>query len=396
MASSSTADVSKYQVFVTFRGEDTRYNFTSHLLNGLKDRGIHFFFDDRRVEIGDQLSSALLGAIDESKISVIVFSKNYANSSWCLEEVSHIMDCWHSRQQLVVPIFYHVDPSHVRNQTGSFEEAFVEHVRRGTETNKIQRWRDALKEAGNLSGWHLAGDKPEPIVIEAIVEDILSKLNLISKRDYEGQGLVGVRPKLEQIKSLLNRYYEEDVGMIGIWGMGGIGKTTLAQAIFNEVLGEFESGHFLANVREELEKRGAITLRKEMLSTLLNEENLRANSIYLQVTKDRLRSKRVVIVLDDVDDFRKLEELQIYKNNFGSGSRIIVTSRDKQVLQDAKVDAIYEVKELNDPEDLQIFCLHAFGQQNHLVDYDFRDLSAKLLKYVKGLPIALKVLGKGT
>ncbi|OMP05736.1 hypothetical protein COLO4_08597 [Corchorus olitorius] len=392
MASSfSSSPQPRYQVFLSFRGEDTRANFTGHLRNALRSRGIKVFFDEDSLQRGSEISPVLLGTIKESMISVIVFSKNYADSSWCLEEVSHIMECWHSRQQLVVPIFYHVDPSLVRNQTGSFKEDFAQHERKGIGSDKIQRWRDALKKAGNLSGFHLTEGKPdpEPKVIEEIVVDIIKKLNRVSQSDCN-VGLVGMGPKLEQIKSLLCTG-DEDVRMIGIWGMGGIGKTTLAQAIYNQVRHEFESCYFLANVREELEKHGADTLRTKILSTLLNEVNFPSTSIDLKVTNDRLLLKRVLLVLDDVSDFEQFEKLAISHDHFGSANRIIVTSRDKQVLENGSVDGIYEVKGLNHPDSLQLFSLYAF-KQNQLL-HDFRDLSAKVLEYAKGLPIALKVLG---
>ncbi|OMP03848.1 hypothetical protein COLO4_10153 [Corchorus olitorius] len=302
------------------------------------------------------------------------------------------MECWRSKQQLVVPIFYHVDPSDVRNQTETFGKGFVQHQRKRTEiTDKIQRWRDASKEAGLLSGFHLKGEKPEPEEIKRIVVDIINKLNRLSQSDSNNKGLVAVVPKLEQIESLLC-IGGEDVRMIGIWGMGGIGKTTLAQAIYDQVSTQFESRYFLANVREEIKKQGDMTVRDKLVSKLLNEANLHIETPTIpSIIKDRLRHKRVLVVLDDVSNWEQFGKLAISHDHFGSGSRIIVTSRDKQVLENGSADAIYEVKGLNDPDSLQLFCVHAF-QQNHLVA--FRDLSAKFLKYAGGVPIALKVLGK--
>ncbi|BBG96727.1 Disease resistance protein TIR-NBS-LRR class family [Prunus dulcis] len=104
-----------YDVFLSFRGEDTRTNFTDHLYKALCDKGIYTFID-RELVRGEEIPPALVKAIEESRISVIVFSENYASSRWCLDELVKILQCKQSKQQVVLPIFYKVDPSHVRNQ----------------------------------------------------------------------------------------------------------------------------------------------------------------------------------------------------------------------------------------------------------------------------------------
>ncbi|KAJ9680237.1 hypothetical protein PVL29_019522 [Vitis rotundifolia] len=153
-SSSSTPSIpqSFHDVFLSFRGEHTRYNFTDHLYSALGRRGIGTF-RDAKLRKGEAIAPELLKAIEESRSSVIVFSENYAHSRWCLDELVKIMECQKDQGHAVFPIFYHVDPSHVRKQEGSFGEAFA-----GYEENwkdKIPRWRTALTEAANLSGWHL-------------------------------------------------------------------------------------------------------------------------------------------------------------------------------------------------------------------------------------------------
>uniref|UniRef100_A0A5B7BEF0 ADP-ribosyl cyclase/cyclic ADP-ribose hydrolase n=1 Tax=Davidia involucrata TaxID=16924 RepID=A0A5B7BEF0_DAVIN len=154
--SSSSVPRWSHDVFLSFRGEDTRKNFTDHLYTALVQAGIHTFRDDDELPRGKEISSELLKAIQESRISIIVFSKNYASSRWCLDELVKINECRKIIGQLVLPLFYNVDPSDVRKQTGSFAEAFARHEERFlAEMDRVEKWRTALTEVGNLSGWDL-------------------------------------------------------------------------------------------------------------------------------------------------------------------------------------------------------------------------------------------------
>ena len=144
----------KHHVFLSFRGEDTRYNFTSHLEKALRDKQIKTYIDDQ-LNRGDEISPSLLKAIEDSRISVIIFSKDYASSRWCLEELMKILECKQRYEQIVIPVFYNVYPSDVRNQTGTYGDAFTKHEERFKKSlDKIQKWKDALKKAADLSGWH--------------------------------------------------------------------------------------------------------------------------------------------------------------------------------------------------------------------------------------------------
>ena len=144
-------------MFLSFRGEDTRRGFTDHLYTALNRCNIKTFRDDENLRKGEEIAPDLLQAIQESRIAVIVFSKTYADSRWCLEELVKIIDCKEEREQKVIPIFYHVDPSQVRNQRGLFEEAFSHHEKNADEEKKekIGRWKTAMREAGNLAGYHV-------------------------------------------------------------------------------------------------------------------------------------------------------------------------------------------------------------------------------------------------
>ena len=142
----------RYDVFLSFRGEDTRNGFTSNLNGMLCQNGINTFMDDE-LPRGEEISAELIEAIESSRISIIVFSQNYASSTWCLDELVKILEC-KKNGQTVLPVFYKLDPSYVRNQKGKFEEAFAIHEERFKDNmKKVQGWRVALIEAANISGF---------------------------------------------------------------------------------------------------------------------------------------------------------------------------------------------------------------------------------------------------
>ena len=145
-----------HEVFLSFRGEDTRNNFVDHLYTALSQRGISVFKDDQALDKGKPISRELLKAIEESKLAVVVFSKKYADSSWCLDELVKIMECEDQMELMVLPVFYHVDPSDVRGQKNDFDTAFQEHEDKFKgEMEKVKKWRKALAAAAGLSGWHI-------------------------------------------------------------------------------------------------------------------------------------------------------------------------------------------------------------------------------------------------
>ncbi|KAL9432034.1 hypothetical protein AB3S75_027111 [Citrus x aurantiifolia] len=393
MASTSSSSSCKYDVFLSFRGEDTRDNFTSHLYAALCRKKIKTFIDDEGLRRGDYISPAISDAIQGSKISVIIFSKDYASSKWCLNELVKILECKNMNGQMVVPVFYHVDPSDVRKQNGTFGVAFVKHEKQFKDLpEKVQKWRAALTEASNLSGWDSMNIRPEAKLVDEIINDILKKLKARSfSSDFNG--FVGLNSRIEEIKSLLCIGLP-DFRIVGIWGMGGTGKTTLAGAIFNLISWEFEGKCFMANVREESEKGGGLVhLREQVLSEVL-DENIKIRTPDLpKYMRERLQQMKIFIVLDDVNKVRQLEYLTGGLDQFGPGSRLIITTRDKQVLDSFGVlnTNIYEVNGLKYHEALELFCNFAF-KHDYCPD-DLLVLLERVVKYANGNPLALRVLG---
>ncbi|KAM5574736.1 hypothetical protein ABKV19_013930 [Rosa sericea] len=381
-----------YDVFLSFRGEDTRWNFTDHLNSNLRHKGIKTFIDDK-LRRGEEISPALLKAIEESMISIIVFSENYASSRWCLDELVKILQCKESRQQIVSPIFYKVDPSDVRNQTGSFGKALAKHeLEYKGNREKVMTWRRALTEAANLSGWPFF-DGHESKLIHNIVEKISAQL---LNRTYlnVAKHPVGIESRVRDMDKLLG-CGGSDVRMVGIWGLGGIGKTTIAKAVYNSMAHKFEGSCFLANVREDsMPHGGLVHLQNLILSEILGEKELNVINVDkgIGVIKGRLSNKKVLVILDDVNHLDQLNKLAGGLDWFGSGSRIIITTRDKHLLTAHQVSLIYRVKKLDYCEALELFGWNAF-RRNTIPDDYVKIAYSIAVDYAQGLPLALVVLG---
>lgn len=142
----------KYDVFISFRGCDTRNTFVDHLYAHLNRKGIFTFKDDAQLNKGHSISSQLHLAIQQSRISIIIFSKDYASSTWCLDEMAIIADCHNKSKQAVFPVFYDVDPSHVRKHKGCYKDAFVLHTHQQSR-NKVDCWKNAMTSLAGLAGW---------------------------------------------------------------------------------------------------------------------------------------------------------------------------------------------------------------------------------------------------
>ncbi|KAM7461539.1 hypothetical protein LguiA_029660 [Lonicera macranthoides] len=383
----------KYDVFLSFRGEDTRKTFVDHLYYDLHQRGIFTFKDDERLERGRSIAPELLEAIELSRFAIVVFSKNYASSSWCLDELAKIMDCHNNNkntymaaQLTVIPIFYDVQPSDVRKQEGHFGEMFSKH-----DSDRVQIWRQALRDAANLSGWDLKNfaNGHEAKCIDIVVKEIRSKLpHTISSVD---EPLVGMKCRIEEVTSLLD-VESNAVRKVGIWGLGGIGKTALARAVFNKISHQFEVACFLDNIGEVLRKDGLKCLQEQFLSKALMVDDLQIMNVNERFNlSKRLCFKCVLLVLDDVDHLDQLEVLAGTHCLFGPRSKIIITTRDRHLLVAHGVDEIYEARLLNDGEAIQLFNLKAF--KDIRPTDDLVGLSDQVIRFAGGLPLALKVLG---
>ncbi|KAK3430992.1 hypothetical protein EUGRSUZ_E02219 [Eucalyptus grandis] len=392
---SSLKPNSIYDVFLSFRGTDVRKSFLSHLYQALDQNGIYTFQDSEELRKGDQISAALMEAIEKSCIAIIIFSEDYASSWWCLEELAKIMECKEQKDLTILPVFYKVDPREVREGRESYRRALDKHESKfEKDPEKVKRWKKALFDAGNLSGWHL-NDGEESKLILQIVKEISTHLDLTPL--HVTKHLVGIEWRVDKLKAILNLESDNDVVMVGLWGQGGIGKTTLAKVLYNSMFRQFDGSCFLEDVREaSKDSKDLVPLQNKLLSEILpSQKTLAVTNANrgINIIKRRLCHKKVLLVLDDVDDLHQLHALAGGDKCFGNGSRIIVTTRDKHLLTCYGIDQdnVHEVKPLLYHEAHELLSNYAFLTLQELEI--MTNLVDSVLNHARGLPLALVVLG---
>ena len=225
-----------------------------------------------------------------------------------------------------------------------------------------------------------------------IVRQITSEtLREIIGKHCDEAALVGYNSQLEDLKELISE--PKAVLMVGICGHDGIGKTTFAQALYDKIACQFEGASFLANVGEVSKKDGLYCLKKRLFcDILLGGENQETTFHNIDDwLKNKLRHKKVLIILDDVNEMNQLQALAGGHDWFGRGSRIIITTKNKHLLYQHRVDEFYEPKGLDSREALQLFSNHANTKENPV--HDFYPLSKQVISYCNHHPLALKVVG---
>ncbi|KAF7848037.1 hypothetical protein BT93_L2350 [Corymbia citriodora subsp. variegata] len=392
----------EYEVFLSFRGSDTRDNFTDCLYRRLRLAGVHVFRDNEELRVGKEISGELLKALNKSQIYIPIFSQNYATSSWCLREVAHMVKCTSKSdgKKEILPIFYDVYPDDVKLKTKLYKKAIPKHKKKFG-SDALKWWEEALVKVALLKGWDLNG-KSHGELIELVVGEVLCKLN--SRNVDVPEYWVEDHRQIEDILEKLE-VDSDGVRFLGIHGIGGIGKTVLAKAVFNKISSHFEGVCFLNDVRES-SQHSLINVQKKLLASFVGP--VVANLIKdigegMNLIKRVCHTKKVLIVLDDLDKQEQLKKLAGKSDWFGLGSRIIFTTRNlevlmtqvessnEEVLNQPKGILAYETHEMEFGRALQLFCKHAFRRDSPLEGYDH--LTKKIVRRVGMLPLAVEVIG---
>ncbi|CAJ2633321.1 unnamed protein product [Trifolium pratense] len=384
----------RWDVFLSFRGEDTRHCFTKKLYESLHREGIRAFMDDEGLDRGDHIQTSLLQAIDDSAASIVIISPNYADSHWCLDELARICDSG----RLVIPVFYKVDPSHVRKQLGPFKNGFdYLEDRFQDQKDKVFKWRDSMLKLGGFAGFVVkttnSDDGEHKNLIRRLVQRVLKELS--NTPMVVSEFAVGINKRVDKVMDLL-QVRSNGVKVLGLYGMGGVGKTTLAKALFNSLVGRFERRCFISNVRQFSSKEdGLVSLQSNVIKDLSPEEGARSFTgdvnAGISVIKRIVRENRVLLVLDDVDNVNQLDALIGKREWFYEGSCIIITTRDTTVLPEKHVNKLYEVTELDTEEALELFSHHALRKKEP--PQIFLDFSNKIVSLTGRMPLALEVFG---
>ncbi|XP_020867491.1 TMV resistance protein N [Arabidopsis lyrata subsp. lyrata] len=380
----------KYDVFLSFRGADTRDNFGGRLYEALMKK-VRVFRDNEGMKRGDEIGSSLQASMEDSAASVIVLSPNYANSHWCLDELAMLCDLKSSSlDRRMLPVFYMVDPSHVRKQSGDFDKDFQKLAKTFSEA-EIKRWKDAMKLVGNLAGYVCHKDSKEDDIIELVVKRVLAELS--NTPEKVGEYIVGLESPMKDLMDLIVAESSSGVQVLGLYGMGGIGKTTLAKAFYNKIVGNFKQRAFISDIRERSSAEdGLVNLQKSLIKELFRlVTEIEDVSRGLEKIKENVHDKKIIVVLDDVDHIDQVNALVGETRWYGQGTLIVITTRDSEILSKLSVNQQYEVKCLTESQALQLFSYHSLRKEKPTDN--LMELSTKIVRISGLLPLAVEVFG---
>eukprot|EP00253_Pinus_taeda_P033079 PITA_33079 len=390
-----------YQVFLNHRGPDVKKGLATHIYHRLKDLGLSVFLDQQELQRGEKLEPQIEGAIRTASVHVAIFSPNYAQSRWCLDELVQMLKMLESGST-IIPVFYKVDPADLRWARvgkGVYARDLDELERKRASDSQeprydpetIEKWRNALSAVADIVGFELK-DKEESQLVQEVVQQVVEKARKppLDVAKYP----TGLDEKIKDVDRTLSlQRQSEKATILGIVGFGGVGKTTLATQFFNRERSNYSRSCFLFDVRS----KNLPSLQSSLLMELINL-NAQINSVAegKGMLKEKLKrdSQRSLIILDDIDHIDQLEALCApVKDTIHVGSLILITSRNKDVLRRSGIgeSSIYTLKGINTEQSQELFCWHAFGKSRPVVG--FEEVVKKFLNICNGLPLSLKVLG---
>ncbi|XP_039172470.1 disease resistance protein RUN1-like isoform X1 [Eucalyptus grandis] len=393
--------VIRYEVFLSFRGEDVRRSFIQFLYESLTASGIYTFIDYDGIEIGEEIMPKIFEVIRHSEICIPIFSKDFASSKSCLKEVEKMVEC----RRTIMPIFYDVSPSVVGKQQESYQQSFCNLAAAGVTSATRNNWKEALQSVSRIRGWEL--EKFKYGEHELINEVVSTVRRLLRKDDLDVTAhLVGMDHHVQEMMKKIGVHYEDGQVVEGqmlsgkhvveISGLPGVGKSTLAVIIYNKIRHLFDGWSFLKDIHEMFKERTLLSLQEDLIGDLQKKRcTLRSSAEGTTLIKYKFGNMRVLIILDDVSNSEQIKALD--PRWFGLGSRIIVISMESNLVDILANDCDdiliekYEVNQMNDDHAFQLFCKHALRgkpPQGELCSLA-RDISLA----AGGLPFVVEVVG---
>ncbi|GLJ10586.1 hypothetical protein SUGI_0131160 [Cryptomeria japonica] len=386
-----------WDVFISHYGKDVKNTFAASIYDTLDRTGLQVFLDQHAIETGDIIPTEIEEAMRSVSVHIAIFSPNYALSPWCLAELSFML----TTGIKIIPIFYHVDPSDLRwVAKGKYASAFSEHEEKGRYNSRmLKEWKMALRTISDRSGLVVTNNLYEGKVLKEIANIVLKATGKLPF--HVAKHPVGLDSMVQELKRYIavSAQGESNVQIVGIVGVEGVGKTTLAKELYNQKYFSFQHTSFIFDVRDSARQRALHMKQKKLLEDIdLKNRDLSIDHIEggKPILANRLRSLSVLIVLDDVSHGDQLDALlpKSARDHLGSPSLIIVTSRELRVLTNWGISSsnIYEMKGLDESHAEHLLCQHAFLEPHPKEGND--DLVREYLIECRGLPLSLKEHGE--
>lgn len=380
MSASSSSLIPKFDVFLSFSSEeDTAKTFVTDLFSSLSEKGITTYYKDEKLDEGVSSSgSDLSKCIRDSKLAVVVVSESYPTSVLCLNELQTILNLQDEGQLSVLLIFYGVDTSNIKKQTGEYAEPFRK-LGEEYSAEKVQSWRRTLTKLTGICGLDSRFWSREAEMVDLITNEISLVISntQISPSTFKADGPVAMDRHMHALYELLDLKSDKEVRLVGICGPGGVGKTTLARYAYEEMSVNFHVHMFVDNSEKNYQETFTSTEIQEDAQT--------------DVIKSALGQRRGLLVIDCVDNLQQLKDIAEIVGWFGSGSRVIFITQEKSLLDEVGVEHVYELQSLRYDEALQLFCRAAFNQQHPPTS--FEPLALRAVQIANFLPLTLKILG---